>query len=283
MSRLRQACGAVWRLARDRSNLTHEALFRVMPHPQVRAMLYRYVDWRDRRQMEKTGFAHLPPAPLRFRVHGELDLQSFLASGRQCSQDIKAALGTIGKDVTSLRRILDFGCGCGRTIVWFSDLAGSVEVCGTDIDDGAVEWCRRYLDFGSFEVNQSLPPLPYEANGFDLVYALSVFTHLDEEYQLSWLEELRRVTQPGGIVLLSLHGPSFWNKLAPEEIEVIRRKGLLFLQAPPAMQGIFPPWYQNAFHSREYVFSTYSKYFRILEYIPQGLDDCQDIVLLQKS
>jgi SAM-dependent methyltransferase len=279
---IRQACGVAWRLARDRSTLTHEALFRVMPHPKLRKMLYRYVDWRDRRQIDKTGFAHLPPAPLRFRVHGELDLQSFLESGRQCRQDINAALATIGIEMASLRHILDFGCGCGRTIVWFSSIPDSTQVSGTDIDGVAIDWCRRYLEFATFEVNQPVPPLGYEANSFDLVYALSVFTHLNEEYQLLWLKELQRVTQPKGIVLLSLHGSYYWRNLAPADVEAIKRQGLLFLQAPAAMQGIFPKWYQNTYHTQEYVFSTYSKYFHIVEYIPQGLDGCQDIVLLQK-
>jgi hypothetical protein len=48
------------------------------------------------------------------------------------------------------------------------------------------------------------------------------------------------------------------------------------------MQGLFPEWYQTAYHSEEYVCSTFSKYFDVLEYIPQGLDDCQDIVVMQK-
>lgn len=283
MMGFKRACGAAFRLARHPSSLTPEALLRVMPHPKLREALYRYVDWRDRRQVNKTGFAHLPPASLRYRVHGELDLQSFLESGRQCSQDIRAAFTTIEKDIESFQRILDFGCGCGRTIVWFSTLADTVQISGTDIDVAAIDWCRRYLEFATFEVNQALPPLRYDANSFDLVYAFSVFTHLDEEYQLLWLRELQRVTQPKGFVLVSLHGSFFWSRLPPREIAMIKEKGLLFLQAPPTMQGIFPEWYQNTYHTQEYVFSTYSKYFNIVEYIPQGLDGCQDIVVMQKA
>ena len=52
----------------------------------------------------------------------------------------------------------------------------------------------------TFEANNALPPLLFPDCAFDLVFAISVFTHLDEQYQLAWLAELRRVAQPGAIL-----------------------------------------------------------------------------------
>lgn len=48
------------------------------------------------------------------------------------------------------------------------------------------------------------------------------------------------------------------------------------------MQGVFPEWYQNAFHSRDYVLEQYSKYFDVLTYVPKRIGDNQDAVVLQK-
>jgi SAM-dependent methyltransferase len=282
MTAVGRTCGAALRLVRHPSSLAHLAFGSLMRHPKLREATYRYVDWRDRRRIRRTGFAQLPPATLRFRVHGDLDLYSFLQSGRQCSQDIRAALATVGKEMTSFRDVLDFGCGCGRTIIWFSETAESVHFSGTDIDASAIEWCREHLDFASFEVNQPTPPLAYQTDSFDLVYALSVFTHLDEAYQLLWLRELQRLTRPKGFVVVSLHGSYYWSRMAPRQIEEIEQRGMLFLRAPEAMQGLFPDWYQNAYHTKEYVCSTFSTYFDVLGYIPHGLDDCQDIVVMQK-
>jgi SAM-dependent methyltransferase len=282
MTAVGRTCGALARLVRHPSRFAHLALWRVMRHPKLRETTYRFVDWRDRRRIKQAGFAQLPPATLRFRVHGDLDLHSFLQSGRQCRQDITAALARVGREMDSFRDVLDFGCGCGRTIIWFSDAARSAHFSGTDIDADAVEWCREHLSFASFGVNQPTPSLAYGADSFDLVYALSVFTHLDQAYQLLWLRELQRVTRPGGLVLLSLHGSYYWSRMAPRQIEEIRNRGMLFLRAPARMQGLFPDWYQNAYHTQEYACSTFSAYFDVLEYIPQGLDDCQDIVVMQK-
>jgi hypothetical protein len=51
---------------------------------------------------------------------------------------------------------------------------------GCDYDPKLVEWCLRNLPFMEAAVNDLEQPLRYEAEQFDLVYALSVFTHKSE-------------------------------------------------------------------------------------------------------
>jgi hypothetical protein len=67
-----------------------------------------------------------------------------------------------------------------------------------------------------------------------------------------------------------------------EDVGEIKRKGFLLMNGPKSMQGIFPDWYQTAFHTQEYVLSNYSRYFDVLGYIPSGMDNCQDVIVLQK-
>ena len=49
------------------------------------------------------------------------------------------------------------------------------------------------------------------------------------------------------------------------------------------MKGIFPEWYQIAYHTKEYVFNRYAKHFDVLDYIPGGLANLQDMVILKKA
>ena len=56
------------------------------------------------------------------------------------------------------------------------------------------------------------------------------------------------------------------------EIEELRTTGFMFKQEAKFMQGIFPKWYQDAYHTQEYVRCKYSDYFNVVEYIPSGLD-----------
>jgi SAM-dependent methyltransferase len=244
-------------------------------------MLCWYTDLRDRRYAKKAEVDRLPPASLRYRVHGSHTIDGFLKVGKRCSEDIEAALEKVGKDLDSFQNVLDFGCGCGRTLIWFAGHSLSFRLHGTDVDTEAISWCRDNLDFAEFGVNNPLPPLEYPSGTFDFIYAISVFTHLDEDYQFRWLEELKRVTRPGGILLLTVHGPYSWKNLPREDVTDIEERGFKFI-ASNAMKGICPEWYQNAYHTKEYVLDRYSRYFDVLDYVPRGMSRRQDVVVLQK-
>ncbi len=88
---------------------------------------------------------------------------------------------------------------------------------GSDYNPALVSWCRENLDFAQFEVNALEPPLPFEDEQFDLVYSLSVFTHLTEPLQHRWMAELRRVTRQGGLILFTTRGDAWAWKLTPDE------------------------------------------------------------------
>ena len=47
--------------------------------------------------------------------------------------------------------------------------------------------------------------------------------------------------------------------------------------------GLFPAWYQNAFHSEKYVKENFGKYFEVMTYLPKGMNEHQDVVVLRKS
>ena len=223
----------------------------------------------------------LPPALLRYKVRGSPSGETFARIGRTCAADIDAALRRFGRDLAASRSILDFGCGCGGTLVWLRDLAPTASISGTDIDSSAIAWCRTNLPFAKFDTNGALPPLAYPDASFDLVYAISVFTHLDEDYQLRWLAELERIVAPGGTCVITLHGPGTWNEMPVRDQQSLADKGFVFIRTD-ATKGLFPDWYQTAFHLRPYVETTFSKYFDIVGYIPRGLNKHQDIVVLER-
>lgn len=248
----------------------------------IMRILCCYFSLLDKYYLKRTDFAHLPPARLRYRTHGAPDIDSFLSVGKKCSQDIEAALMKINRDLSSFKHILDFGCGCGRTLIWFAEHSRSSYFYGTDIDVDAISWCRNNLDFANFGINKSLPPLQYPSEMFDLIYAISVFTHLNEDYQFHWLSELKRIAKAKAILLLTVHGRHCWMNLPNEDVANIERAGFIFFTTN-AMKGIFPEWYQIAYHTKEYVLNRYAKYFDVLDYIPRGLNDHQDIIILQKA
>jgi SAM-dependent methyltransferase len=248
-----------------------------------RRALYRYVDWRDKRDADAAPFSTVPPADLRYRVHGDLDLASFLETGKQCSRDIQDALARVDKDIGSFERILDFGCGCARTLLWLAPWADRSQFSGTDIDEQAIVWCRRSIDFSRFTINAELPPLPVSSESYDLIYAVSVFTHLTEQLQFRWLDELRRVSVRDGYVLLTIRGVSFANQLSPRDADELRSTGFVFSRMPDYVQKMFPDWYQSATHTENYVRERWGEFFEVVDYIPRLMDGSQDVVVLRNS
>jgi SAM-dependent methyltransferase len=91
--------------------------------------------------------------------------------------------------------ILDAGCGTGLMLQEMRHL-GLAE--GVDISEEALAFCRRR---GLDNVRQaSVLDLPFDADSFDVVTALDVVEHLDDD--AGALAEWRRVLKPGGRTFL---------------------------------------------------------------------------------
>jgi SAM-dependent methyltransferase len=239
-----------------------------------------------------TGRYPLPSEELMHRVAGDGDGARFLEIGERSARQIDQVLAAVGRSLGEFGSILDWGCGCGRIIRWFDDLAAKTSLYGVDIDEQAITWCDQNLPFATFSVCQPQPPLEFPDGHFDLVFNHSVLTHLDERFQDFWLAELRRVTRPGGIVLLSVHGEYAFSVTEDAERnagadprpwrERLERDGILFVADDAHIGGPFPEFYHSSFHAPWYVFSHWAQYFNVRAYLPRADLDFQDIIVLER-
>lgn len=190
----------------------------------------------------------LPPPRLRLLVDGRSgDAARFLQVGRQMSESIGDAVADCGTEIAQMDAILDFGCGSGRVARHWAELSGP-EIHGCDYNPELVAWCEAELPFVHATRNGLEPPTPYVADSFDLIYALSVFSHLSEPIQRAWIGEFRRILRPGGLLVLSLLGEAVRDRLAGEERGRFDRGELVVER--PRMAG------SNActvYHPRDYV------------------------------
>jgi SAM-dependent methyltransferase len=114
------------------------------------------------------------------------------------------------------KRVLDFGCGAGRTLRHFAAEAAEAEFWGCDIDEASIRWMEEQLcpPFRVF-VNETEPPLDQPDSSFDLIWAISVFTHLTYNWS-RWLVELHRVLKPDGLLLVTFMGRGMSQEIAGE-------------------------------------------------------------------
>jgi len=118
-------------------------------------------------------------------------------------------------------KVLDIGCGGGRTIQKLSSVAAEGLVCGVDYSSGSVAVARsknaQLIKDGSVEIRQgSVSQLPFPDDYFDVATAV--------ETQYYWpdlvndMKEVRRVLKPGGhfaVIAETYRGGRFDSLMAP--------------------------------------------------------------------
>jgi SAM-dependent methyltransferase len=171
----------------------------------------RHIAWAGRGQA-----APIPPRDLIERTsvpRPELSDESFRELYEGSGRARKAAIIEALPDDYSFerRRVLDFGCGAGRVLRQFLPEAASGEFWGCDLHRPTIAWLEEHLSPPlHFYVNDELP-MPHPDSYFDLVYAISVFTHITHEWS-AWLLELHRILKPEGLLLATFAGPELWGK-----------------------------------------------------------------------
>lgn len=123
--------------------------------------------------------------------------------------------------------VADIGCGSGYGCAMLKD-AGAARVCGADLSDQALAYAREhYGDKAEFSRQGITDLREFPDAGFSVTISSEVLEHIKEYGKEDRaIEELKRITRPGGLVilgtpnseLLGKHGFSF------EEIDGLMKR-----------------------------------------------------------
>src|SRR5689334_8741782 len=143
-----------------------------------------------------------PPAELVSRVGGEMEAGTWHVAELQRYSRLAEA---------GPERVLDLGCGVGRTATVLAERFPRLRYEGLDVDGEAIEWCAReitsrrpgfrftHADLRNAAYNPSGErdpeafTFPYDDGAFDLVYGFSLFTHLMPAALEHYIREIKRV------------------------------------------------------------------------------------------
>ena len=239
---------------------------------------------RHQREYREQTEPRNPPPMLRYRVHHSFDEHSYEEMGAYLAKTIVDTLRNAGVDLDD-REVLDFACGPGRVIRDFHRLVPAARLTGTDIDGEAIGWARSNLGHvAEFCLNRETPPTMFADASFDVIYSISLFTHLDESSQDAWLKELSRLLRSGGLLLTTVHGRFAAGSCTDQERAELSRAGMAFRvdrKGRFKLDGL-PDFYQTTFHTREYVERHWSQFLDVLSYAEGGVHEHQDLILLVK-
>ena len=136
------------------------------------------------------------PEHLAAKVNGRRDEGEFRNVGRAVADLLSEHFGS----APAGREVLDFGCGLGRVLLHLRERWPADRFTGFDVDPLMLQWGRYLLHRPEVAFLDSTTPLP--DGRFDVVYAISVFTHLDESADY-WLAEIHRLLKPSGRAFLT--------------------------------------------------------------------------------
>lgn len=239
--------------------------------------------------------APFPKPDLMKLVSGMTSEMEFARSGARIYACLTHVLRKHGHSWGDFSRILDFACGCGRVSRLLLKHAHQCEIVGSDINGEHISWLDNTLGFGKFFKNGSIPPTPFESEHFDLVFCVSLFSHLNEPAQMLWLEEVRRITKKNGTVVLTTHGQRALDVLSvrPDTRSSIGLSELQLSEARDKMiSGSFAfvaqedsyidkKSYGFTFIPADYVRSVWPRFFTILGIENGAIENWQDAIILR--
>lgn len=165
------------------------------------------------------GLSDLPPYSTRIRSNGvtnQFGGQVFYNMGNLLADHLKNYASLSNKS-----DVLEIGCGCGRTAFALSKILDNGKYTGMDIEQVSLHSCQQrkifqdkkfkfdYLDVQNDEYNPEgknpadIYKFPYANNQFDVIFLVSVFTHMLTKDVKNYISEISRMLKPGGTCMVT--------------------------------------------------------------------------------
>lgn len=192
--------------------------------------------------------------------------------------------------------VLDWGCAAGGVAI-LMDHHLAARVSAADVDRHAIAWLRASCPTLDCHEVKPAEPLPFDDASFDLIYGISVLTHIPPGLQSFYLAELRRITRDGGLVMLTVLGERACalnrdgersTALHPRDVAELRREGILYARYREAVLDSMAfsrdgaSDYGVTYHSDACIRQLFSGPFEIVEVDASALRK-QDVVVARAA
>jgi SAM-dependent methyltransferase len=132
-------------------------------------------------------------------------LRDYIADGWRTLCELQRVLDRAGKNLYRCRSFLEFACGHGRFTRHLAPALPPGALTVSDVVPGCTDFLRRHWSVEGFD-SATDPLALIIPKRYEVVFALSLFTHLPESTWQAWLRRLYAAVAPGGLLVLTTHG-----------------------------------------------------------------------------
>jgi len=215
--------------------------------------------------------------------------QSYNQVGTAVVQILGESIEICNRQWNSLDKVLEVGCNYGRIIRQLVTKIDASRVYGCDILEEGPRFCATEFKINALPptFDESFPKVPT----FDLVYLLSVFTHLSDSVITLLLRDIEKSMNPGAVLMFSTHGPisaskveiygSSWVDKKDKIRKAMDERGSYFEEYSYGANRLGMSWHtENRIHN---IVSSTCHALQLRKYAPAEIGNHQDVFVFQKT
>lgn len=206
-------------------------------------------------------------------------IRDYLADGWRTMAELVLLLEQVDHPLFRAENLLEFASGHGRFTRHLVKALGPQRVVVSDVVGDAVEFAHEAFKVQGF-VSASQPEDVAWPHQHDVVFVLSLFSHLPRSTWARWLQRIYAMVAPGGVLVFTTHGA-----------EAVRKQGVTldpegyFFTPSSESNAIAGQEYGTAFTSEAYVRGQIAQHLpdaQILQFAPQHFWHHQDAFVVQR-
>lgn len=137
--------------------------------------------------------------------------REYLSDGWRSMVELMTILERVNRPLLQLNSVLEFAAGFGRFTRHLAKAIPGKLTC-SDVQAESVDFLKSSFSVDGFYSSHEPDTLHFPAQ-YDLVFALSMFTHVPLEMWGPWLRCLWRGVAPGGLLIVSIHSEDAAKKM----------------------------------------------------------------------
>jgi 2-polyprenyl-3-methyl-5-hydroxy-6-metoxy-1,4-benzoquinol methylase len=206
-------------------------------------------------------------------------LRDYLADGWRTMSELVLLLEEVDRPLLRTKSVLEFASGHGRFTRHLVKALGANRVVAADVVEDAVTFARETFGVQGF-VSAAVPEQVQWDRQHDLVFVLSLFSHLPDATWSRWLQRIYGMVSPGGVLVFTTHGA----EAVLKQGVTLNENGYFFAPSSES-NAIDGQEYGTTFTSAAYVRARIAEHLpgaKLLKFAPRQFWHHQDAYVVEK-